>query len=115
MKIGISLKENSLDHIPNKTNYVENILTRISNLLKDNDQTVIGPKLKKIEEMEATLLKDELILHVFVKSHPTKVDCVFICAVVSPIIPETLTLPIALDKPEVSLSQKQPLKLLLKP
>ena len=63
MKIGTSLKENPLDHIPNKMNYVENVLTRISNLLKDNDQTVIGPKLKKIEEVEIELLKDELRLN----------------------------------------------------
>jgi len=63
MKIGITNPENPLDHIPNKAIYVENILTRISNLLKDNDQTVIGPKLKKVEEMEIELLKDELSLN----------------------------------------------------
>ena len=63
MKIGTTTKENPLDHIPNKSHYVENILNRITNLLKDNDQTIIGPKLKKVEEMEIELLKDELNLN----------------------------------------------------
>ena len=63
MKIGITNQENPLDHIPNKTNYVENVLVRIGNLLKDNDQTIIGPKLKKVEEMEIELLKNELNLN----------------------------------------------------
>ena len=63
MKIGTTTKENPLDHIPNKSHYVENILNRITNLLKDNDQTIIGPKLKKVEEMEIELLKNELNLN----------------------------------------------------
>ena len=62
MKIVLSKQENGLDHILNKTVYVENILSRVTNLLKDNDQAIIGPKLKKIEEMEIELLKSELSL-----------------------------------------------------
>jgi hypothetical protein len=63
MKIGTINQENKLDHIPNKVTYVENVLIRIGNLLKGDDQTIIGPKLKKVEEMEIELLKEELKLN----------------------------------------------------
>jgi hypothetical protein len=56
MKLVIRNNEASLENISNKQSYVENILTRIKNLLKEENQTIIGPKLKKIEEVEKELI-----------------------------------------------------------
>ena len=51
------------EHIQNKTIFTENILSRISRILKDEDKTIIGPKLKKIEEIQKDLINKELNLN----------------------------------------------------
>lgn len=63
------------EHIQNKTTYTENVLSRITRLLKDEDKTIIGPKLKKIEEIEKGLISKELNLNsLLIKSEELKKD-----------------------------------------
>ena len=55
MRIAIAHPIEKEEHIQNKTIFIENILSRIVRLLKDEDKTIVGPKLKKIEETERVM------------------------------------------------------------
>jgi hypothetical protein len=74
MKI-VSMNSVKNIEIQNKEMFVENILSRVSRLLKDEDKTIIGPKLKKIEEMEKELINKDLNLsNLLLKSDEIKKD-----------------------------------------
>jgi len=67
--------EKSIDHIPNNSIFVDNILSRITRLLKDENQIVVGSKLKKLEELEKILINKDLELdNLLLKSKDIKKD-----------------------------------------
>jgi hypothetical protein len=77
MRIVIADPIKNGEHIQNKVTFTENILSRISRLLKDEDKTVIGPKLKRIEEIEKDLINKELNLsNLLIKSEEIKKDTI---------------------------------------
>jgi hypothetical protein len=75
MKIIPTETEKKVINIKDKISFSENILSRVVRLLKDEDQTVIGPKLKNIEQEEKKLTEQESNLTtLLIKSEDLKKD-----------------------------------------
>lgn len=75
MKIIPTEAEKKITHIKDKISFSENILSRVVRLLKDEDQTVIGPKLKNIELEEKKLIdQDSNLTTLLIKSEELKKD-----------------------------------------
>lgn len=60
MKIIKTKPEKMLEHIQNRETFIDNVISRISSLIKTDSEILIGSKLEKAEFAEKNLINQEL-------------------------------------------------------